>query len=455
MASLIKIKRSEVSGNPAVLGAGELAYSALPDNGSNGGDRLYIGTGTETAGNAVNHEVIGGKYFTSQINAATAANTAATIVKRDASGNFSANIITAALVGNASTATAWETPRSLALTGDAAATFTNVDGSNNYSTAITLATVNSNIGTFGSGTQVPVITVNAKGLVTSVTLANIAAAPTTLNIAGTTGTTAIDLATETLSILGGTGVTTVASAAGNSVTISIGQAVGPTDNVTFNNVSVNGTLTSDDLTAANISVAGNATITGNLTVLGTTTTVNSTVVSVGDINITLAKDATTAAQANGGGITITGANATLTYTSSDDRWNLNKDLNVANVYGALIGNASTATAWQTARNLSLTGDATATLAAVDGTANVSATITLATVNANAGSFGATVSGFSYTVPSFTVNNKGLITAASATAIPLAIASASAAQAGLASFDNLNFSVTNGFVSITSIDGGTY
>lgn len=64
MASIIRIKRSSVSGNPGTLAAGELAYSALPDNGSNGGDRLYIGIGTETAGNAATHPVIGGKYFT-------------------------------------------------------------------------------------------------------------------------------------------------------------------------------------------------------------------------------------------------------------------------------------------------------------------------------------------------------------------------------------------------------
>lgn len=67
MASTIRIKRSLVSGNPNTLAAGELAYSALPDNGSNGGDRLYIGMGTETLGNAANHVVIGGKFFTDQL----------------------------------------------------------------------------------------------------------------------------------------------------------------------------------------------------------------------------------------------------------------------------------------------------------------------------------------------------------------------------------------------------
>ena len=67
MASILRIKRSGTSGNPSTLGQGELAYSSLADNGSNGGDRLYIGTGTEVGGNAVNHEIIGGKYFTSKL----------------------------------------------------------------------------------------------------------------------------------------------------------------------------------------------------------------------------------------------------------------------------------------------------------------------------------------------------------------------------------------------------
>ena len=60
MASIIRIKRSGVQGNPSILGQGELAYSYF--NGV-GGDRLYIGTGEEINGDAVNHTVIGGKHF--------------------------------------------------------------------------------------------------------------------------------------------------------------------------------------------------------------------------------------------------------------------------------------------------------------------------------------------------------------------------------------------------------
>ena len=67
MASTIRIKRSGTAGNPSTLGAGELAYSAADSASVSGGDRLYVGFGTETNGNAANHIVIGGEYFTSKL----------------------------------------------------------------------------------------------------------------------------------------------------------------------------------------------------------------------------------------------------------------------------------------------------------------------------------------------------------------------------------------------------
>ena len=451
MSSNIKIKRSEVSGNPSTLAAGELAYSSLADTGSNGGDRLYIGMGTETAGNAVNHIVIGGKFFTDAITAATNSSTALTLVKRDASGNFSAGNITASFTGNltgiASSTTKWETARNLSLTGDATATLTAVDGSGNVSAALTLATVNTATGSFGSATQVPILTVNAKGLVTGVTLIDIAqagAGTANLAITGDTGTDTVSTGIDTLNFLGGTGVTTVVT--NNQIAIDIGQDVGTTSNVTFNDVTVNGTFNSDDITANSINVVGNAVIVGNLTVQGTTTTVNSTTLEVADLNVVVGKYATNNAEANGAGLTVNGSNATITYSSTDDRWNLNKNLNVATVYGALSGNATTASAWATARDLSLTGDATASLVSVNGSANVSAAITLATVNSDVGTYGS-----ASTIPSFTVNAKGLVTAVANTAI----ATATSAVLGLASFASTDFTVTAGAVSIKAVDGGTY
>ena len=88
MASIIRIKRSSVAGNPSTLGAGELAYSALTDNGSNGGDRLYIGIGAETAGNAVNHFVIGGKYFTDMMDHSRGTLTASSAIITDANSKI-------------------------------------------------------------------------------------------------------------------------------------------------------------------------------------------------------------------------------------------------------------------------------------------------------------------------------------------------------------------------------
>jgi hypothetical protein len=396
--------------------------------------------GTETAGNAVNRIVIGGKYFTDLVTAATPLNTASTLVRRDATGSIVVNV-TGALTGNASTATAWQNPRSISLTGDATASFASVDGTQNLSTGITLATVNADVGTYGGATSIPVFTVNAKGLITAVTTAAVASS---LSISGGTGSDTVALLTDTLVFEGGTGVATTVT--NNKVSFAIGQPVATTDNVTFNNLTVNGVFSSNDITATNVTVDGNAIIVGNLTVQGTTTTVNSTTVAIGDANITLAKDATTSAQADGAGLTVGGSGATLTYTSVNDRWNLNKDLVVANVYAALQGNATTATALQTARTIAITGDISYNSGNFDGSTNVTAAATLATVNANVGSFGDAV-----TVPNFTVNAKGLITAAGSTVIPTATALIN----GLASFSSTNFSVTGGLVAIAQVDGGTY
>jgi hypothetical protein len=221
MANIIRIKRSATAGNPSALGAGEIAYSSLLNTGftggvATGGQMLYIGTGTETSGNAVTHAVIGGEYFTAAITAATDVNTASTLVKRNASGNFSAGTITAALSGNASTATALATSRTIAFTGDATASGA-FDGSASYSQALILATVNvtAAIGgtAYGSATAIPIVTVNSKGLVTGITTTPIS---TTINLAGQIGSGSIS-GGGTLTVTGGLGIGT--SVTGSTVTI--------------------------------------------------------------------------------------------------------------------------------------------------------------------------------------------------------------------------------------------
>ena len=106
MASIIRIKRSATSGNPTTLAAGELAYSSLADNGSNGGDRLYFGHGTETDGDAANHEIIGGKYFTDQLDHAKGTLTASSALLVDANKKINELLVDNLTIdGNAITAT--------------------------------------------------------------------------------------------------------------------------------------------------------------------------------------------------------------------------------------------------------------------------------------------------------------------------------------------------------------
>lgn len=61
---------------------------------------------------------------------ATSLNTPSTIVLRDGSGNFSAGSITASLNGNASTASKWQTARTLTLAGSVSGS-ASIDGSGN------------------------------------------------------------------------------------------------------------------------------------------------------------------------------------------------------------------------------------------------------------------------------------------------------------------------------------
>lgn len=91
---------------------------------------------------------------------ATSAATGDTVVSRDVSGNFSANIITAALSGNASTATALQNSRNFAATGDVTAEPVSFNGGAN----VTLNTVLSNTGVVAG--QYTKVTVDAKGRIT-------------------------------------------------------------------------------------------------------------------------------------------------------------------------------------------------------------------------------------------------------------------------------------------------
>jgi hypothetical protein len=76
-------------------------------------------------------------------------------------------------------------------------------------------------------------------------------------------------------------------------------------------------------------VNNNLTVTGNLTVSGTTTTVSSSTLEVTDKNITVAKGAADSSAADGAGITVDGASASLNYSHTGTKWVSNKPFNIS------------------------------------------------------------------------------------------------------------------------------
>jgi len=80
--------------------------------------------------------------------------------------------------------------------------------------------------------------------------------------------------------------------------------------------------------AFTIDSVGNVVVAGNLQIEGSQTVLNTATLSVEDLNITVASGAANAAAANGAGLTVAGAAATLLYTATGDKWAFNKPLDV-------------------------------------------------------------------------------------------------------------------------------
>src|SRR5210317_1606301 len=85
MATIIQIKRSSGTSAPSTLKLGELAYTYGTGTQGNLGDRLFVGEGgVDGEGNANNISVIGGQYFTDQLDHAQGTLTASSAVLVDA-----------------------------------------------------------------------------------------------------------------------------------------------------------------------------------------------------------------------------------------------------------------------------------------------------------------------------------------------------------------------------------
>ena len=353
MAALTRIKHLTSSGTSApsnLLKTGEIAYTYGGGTQSNGGGRVYIGTGSESGGIASAQEIIGGKYFTDlldHVHGTTTANSALIVdaqkhvdelnigsLALEASGG-SGQVVTSIQTSMPGSPTDAQLITALALKTyiDAEVTAQDLDfqgdtggalsidldsetltiaGGTGLSTAGSGNSVTVNIdnttvtaGSYGSTTEIPTFTVNAQGQLTAAGVVSVA---TSLTVDGDSGTGDVDLLTDDLRIVGTANEIETASAkSGTDVTVTVGLP----DDVTIGN---DLTVTTDlDVGSGNFTVAGatgntvvdgtlqvngnvnlgnaltdTVVVAGNLTVQGTTTTVESTTITIDDTVIALA-----------------------------------------------------------------------------------------------------------------------------------------------------------------------
>jgi hypothetical protein len=292
MASIIRIKRSgSATGAPASLAQGELAYTW-----TNGVEKLYLGTGTETAGAAANIEVIGGKYFTDMLDHTAGTLTADsalivdsnskidvlnvdnltldgnTLSSTDTNGaiNITPNgagktIVTNLYIGDSSTSLQEyiEDISGGSVVGGNVLTATYDDGAG--TTTLDLDDTTVTPGSYGSTTQIPTFTVDQQGRLTAAGQVNVA---TTLGLSDGTVTGSLDLLSDDLSIVEGEGI-----------------------DVSYNDTSKTFTVSAEDATTTNKGVASfDATdftvVAGAVSVKSIT--LGTTVLNPGETDLTLA-----------------------------------------------------------------------------------------------------------------------------------------------------------------------
>ena len=331
---------------------------------------------------------------------ATSANTASKVVARDASGNFSAGTVTAALSGNATTATTLQTARNIggvSFNGSAdinlpgVNTAGNQNTSGNAATATTLATARTINGVSFNGSANIVVepyvedagTVSATRYVTFVD--NSVAGYKRLNedsdFTYDPGTNTLTAGTFSGALSGN--ATTATTASATAATLTRGSYLTGSD---FNGSAA--TTWAVDATSANTAskvvardASGNfsaGTITASLSGNASSATTATNAVNVGITTSTAASAfkvpfANTTVSTTGNYPLLQDSTATFTYNPSSNT------LTVGTVSGALSGNATTATTLQTARTINGVS--------FNGSANITITANANNVNTQLASLG--------------------------------------------------------------------
>jgi hypothetical protein len=340
-ASLAGNASTATTANTATNFSGSLAGDVTGSQGS---------TVVARVGNQLAADIAAG---TIAANAATSNNSASAIVKRDATGNFSAGTITASLAGNATTATSANTATNF--TGSLAGDVTGSQGSTIVGFIGGQSAANVAAGTIAANAATNLNTVST--IVKRDASGNFAAGTITANLLGNATNFTGQLAGDVTGSQGNTAVALVGGQTATNVATGTSLANAATNLNTLNTIvkrDASGNFSAGTITA---NLSGNATtattatsFSGSLTGDVTGSQGSTVVTSVGGQLATDIASATTAANA------ATNNNNVSTIVKRDASGNFSAGTITAN----LIGNAATATSANTATNFSgsLAGDVT-------------------------------------------------------------------------------------------------
>jgi len=204
MATIIQIKRSSGTTAPATLKLGELAYTYGTGTQGNLGDRLFVGEGgVDGNGDANNITVIGGQYFTDQLDHVQGTLTASSAILVDSN-----KAIDELFVGN-STSTGGTIKFNEGT--DNGTNFVGLKAPNNVASSVTFTLPGSD------GTTNQFLKTDGSGNLSFATVS------TTISFSDDSSTVINVPTSETVALLGGTGITSTAS--GASVTLAIDNTV--------------------------------------------------------------------------------------------------------------------------------------------------------------------------------------------------------------------------------------
>ena len=288
-----------------------------------------------------------------------------------------------------------------------------------------------------------------------------------LDVAGDSGTGAVDLDTQSLTVAG-TANEIETSASGQTITVGL-----PNNVTVSNNLTVSGNLISDDITTATLTTSGNLTVTGNLSVNGTTTTVNSTTVNIADPVFEIGSDSSDDNLDRGIKFKYNDSGAKLGFFGLDDSTGkfvaLKAATDSSSVFSgtampagfggmeisslAMSGSISSYAGAAPTDGKLLIGDTAsglfdaATLTAGDGIdiTNGAGAITIATEVGTGSNLGSVI----------VAAGEGMDVSYSGGTATVAGEDATTTNKGVASFASANFTVSSGAVSITALDGGTF